>query len=71
MSVSKKNDWAKGKWAISVKVITPGGGTMEFDCPKMSEKTGRALWDGINAALHPKANKATESAEHASPDSPD
>lgn len=47
MSISKKHDWKKGRWAFSLKVITPDGTTMEYDMPHIGAAKGKSFWDAV------------------------
>jgi len=51
MSINKKDDWVEGKWAFSLKIFTPEGGTMEYDRRMVDPREGRSLWEHLGTIL--------------------
>lgn len=49
--ISKKRDWKKGEYAIGIKIFTPDGGSIEYDCPHIPEKRGIGLPKAIQDLL--------------------
>jgi len=51
VSVSKKRDWEKGKWAFGIKVFMPNGTMIESDLVKVPIERGEKVWKAIKQVI--------------------